>query len=80
MLSAAVFTIAEIIYAPVEYMLIDNITPVGMKASYFSAQSLGWLGAAVNSLASGVILTMLPAWALVLNGMPIPPAGQAIVR
>ncbi|SQI24936.1 MFS-type transporter YdeE [Salmonella enterica subsp. arizonae] len=42
-LSAAVFTIAEIIYAPVEYMLIDNITPVGMKASYFSAQSLGWL-------------------------------------
>lgn len=61
-------------------MLIDNITPVGMKASYFSAQSLGWLGAAVNSLASGVILTTLPAWALVLNGMPIPPAGQAIVR
>lgn len=80
MLSAAVFTIAEIIYAPVEYMLIDNITPVGMKASYFSAQSLGWLGAAVNSLASGVILMTLPAWALVLNGMPIPPAGQAIVR
>lgn len=80
MLSAAVFTIAEIIYAPVEYMLIDNITPVGMKASYFSAQSLGWQGAAVNSLASGVILTTLPAWALVLNGMPIPPAGQAIVR
>lgn len=79
-LSAAVFTIAEIIYAPVEYMLIDNITPVGMKASYFSAQSLGWLGAAVNSLASSVILTTLPAWALVLNGMPIPPAGQAIVR
>lgn len=80
MLSAAVFTIAEIIYAPVEYMLIDNITPVGMKASYFSAQSLGWLGAAVKSLASGVILTTLPAWALALNGMPIPPAGQAIVR
>lgn len=80
MLSAAVFTIAEIIYAPVEYMLIDNITPVGMKASYFSAQSLGWLGAAVNSLASGVILTTLPAGALVLKGMPIPPAGQAIVR
>jgi hypothetical protein len=25
-------------------MLIDNIAPPGMKASYFSAQSLGWLG------------------------------------
>ncbi|EDS6568970.1 MFS transporter, partial [Salmonella enterica subsp. enterica] len=40
-LSAAVFTIGEIIYAPGEYMLIDNIAPAGMKASYFSAQSLG---------------------------------------
>ncbi|EDW5975961.1 efflux MFS transporter YdeE, partial [Salmonella enterica subsp. enterica serovar Cerro] len=50
-LSAAVFTIGEIIYAPGEYMLIDNIAPAGMKASYFSAQSLGWLGAAVNPLA-----------------------------
>ncbi|VEB59663.1 MFS-type transporter YdeE [Salmonella enterica subsp. enterica] len=45
-------------------MLIDNIAPAGMKASYFSAQSLGWLGAAVNPLASGVILTTLPAWSL----------------
>ncbi len=63
-LSAAVFTIGEIIYAPGEYMLIDNIAPAGMKASYFSAQSLGWLGAAVNPLASGVILTTLPARSL----------------
>ncbi|HBC5672810.1 efflux MFS transporter YdeE [Citrobacter koseri] len=63
-LSAAVFTIGEVIYAPGEYMLIDNIAPAGMKASYFSAQSLGWLGAAVNPLVSGVILTTLPAWSL----------------
>jgi hypothetical protein len=41
---AAVFTLGEIIYAPGEYMLIDNIAPPGMKASYFSAQALGWLG------------------------------------
>ncbi|EIC1281179.1 efflux MFS transporter YdeE, partial [Salmonella enterica subsp. enterica serovar Java] len=91
-LSAAVFTIGEIIYAPGEYMLIDNIAPAGMKASYFSAQSLGWLGAAVNPLASGVILTTLPAWslfvvliiaivfawALMLKGMRITPTQQAI--
>ncbi|ENR8888650.1 efflux MFS transporter YdeE [Citrobacter koseri] len=89
-LSAAVFTIGEVIYAPGEYMLIDNIAPAGMKASYFSAQSLGWLGAAVNPLVSGVILTTLPAWslfavlivaiilawALMLKGMRARPWGQ----
>ena len=47
-MSAAVFTVGEIIYAPGEYMLIDHIAPPGMKASYFSAQSLGWLGAAIS--------------------------------
>lgn len=62
--SAAVFTIGEIIYAPGEYMLIDHIAPPGMKASYFSAQALGWLGAAVNPLATGIILTTLPGWTL----------------
>lgn len=53
-----------------------------MKASYFSAQSLGWLGAAINPLVSGVVLTSLPpsslfvilalviiaAWVLMLKG------------
>lgn len=63
-ISAAVFTIGEIIYAPGEYMLIDNIAPPGMKASYFSAQALGWLGAAANPLATGLILTHLPHWSL----------------
>ncbi|HFZ1707387.1 TPA: efflux MFS transporter YdeE [Citrobacter sedlakii] len=63
-IAAAIFTLGEVIYAPGEYMLIDNIAPSGMKASYFSAQSLGWLGAAVNPLASGVILTAFPAWTL----------------
>ena len=63
-LSAAVFTIGEIVYAPGEYMLIDHIAPPGMKASYFSAQALGWLGAAMNPLATGIILTTLPGWTL----------------
>ena len=59
-LAIAVFTLGELIYAPGEYMMIDNIAPLGMKASYFSAQSLGWLGAALNPLASGFILTSFP--------------------
>ncbi|AWH88598.1 efflux MFS transporter YdeE [Limnobaculum parvum] len=63
-LAAAVFTFGELIYAPGEYMLVDNIAPPGMKASYFSAQALAWLGAAANPLATGVILTTLPHWSL----------------
>ncbi|WP_342320752.1 efflux MFS transporter YdeE [Kosakonia sp. BYX6] len=63
-LSAAVFTFGEVIYAPGEYLLIDNIAPPGMKATYFSAQALGWLGAAMNPLLTGIILTTLPAWSL----------------
>jgi cyanate permease len=62
--AAGVFTLGEIIYAPGEYMLIDNIAPPGMKASYFSAQALGWLGAAANPMISGLILSSLPAWTL----------------
>lgn len=49
---------------PGEYMLIDHIAPPGMKASYFSAQSLGWLGAAFNPMLTGLILTHLPHWSL----------------
>lgn len=60
--AAALFTVGEIIYAPGEYMLIDSIAPPGMKASYFSAQMLGWLGAAANPMITGVILSSLPAW------------------
>ncbi|ALR76750.1 efflux MFS transporter YdeE [[Enterobacter] lignolyticus] len=91
-IAAAVFTIGEIIYAPGEYMLIDNIAPPGMKASYFSAQALGWLGAAFNPMITGIILTTLPAWTLfaimiaviiaawlmILRGMRITPLSRAL--
>lgn len=74
-------------------MLIDHIAPNGMKASYFSAQSLGWLGAAFNPLVSGMILTSLPAWslflvlmvaivfawALMLKGMRVKPRALPVV-
>ncbi|MCU6666056.1 efflux MFS transporter YdeE [Silvania hatchlandensis] len=90
-LAAAVFTVGEIIYAPGEYMLIDNIAPPGMKASYFSAQALGWLGAAFNPMITGLILTHLPhwslfvimmvaivvAWLMILRGMSVKAWGEA---
>lgn len=90
--AAAIFTLGEVIYAPGEYMLIDNIAPAGMKASYFSAQSLGWLGAAFNPMATGMILTSLPhwslfvilmvaivaAWLMIIRGINVRPWGDAI--
>ena len=47
-----------------------------MKASYFSAQSLGWLGAAFNPMLTGLILTHLPHWSLLsfLSWRLSPPA------
>ncbi|WP_039058341.1 efflux MFS transporter YdeE [Enterobacter sp. Bisph1] len=92
-LSAAVFTLGEVIFAPGEYLLIDHIAPPGMKASYFSAQALGWLGAAMNPLLTGVILTTLPpislfiilmvtiiiAWLMMLKGMQVKPWGAVPV-
>ena len=84
-ISAAFFTIGEIIYAPGEYMLIDNIAPAGMKASYFSAQSLGWLGAVILttlpswSLFVVLIIAIVLAWALMLKGMRAKPWGQPAV-
>ncbi|WBM68738.1 efflux MFS transporter YdeE [Buttiauxella sp. WJP83] len=62
--SAAVFTIGELIFAPGEYMLVDNIAPPGLKASYFSAQQLGWLGGACNPLFTGLMLTWMPPFML----------------
>ncbi|NDJ57493.1 MFS transporter [Enterobacteriaceae bacterium 4M9] len=63
-LAAAVFTLGELIYAPGEYMLLDHIAPPGLKASYFSAQTLGTLGGALNPLLTGYVLTWLPPWTL----------------
>lgn len=63
-LSSLVFTLGELIYAPGEYMLIDNIAPPGLKSSYFAAQQLGWLGGACNPLVTGLLLSWLPAYML----------------
>ncbi|MCC8365968.1 efflux MFS transporter YdeE [Xenorhabdus sp. PB61.4] len=86
-IAAVIFTLGELIYAPGEYMLIDNIAPEGMKSSYFSAQTLGFLGGAFSPMLSGIVLTELPphllfiiqmglvvlAWLSMLKGMSIKP-------
>ncbi|PHM54383.1 efflux MFS transporter YdeE [Xenorhabdus sp. KK7.4] len=86
-IAAVIFTLGELIYAPGEYMLIDNIAPEGMKSSYFSAQTLGFLGGAFSPMLSGIVLTEFPphllfiihmglvvlAWLSMLKGMSIKP-------
>lgn len=93
-LASFVFTLGEIIYAPGEYMLIDNIAPEGMKSSYFSAQALGLLGGAFNPMLTGVVLTEFPpktifiiligvtvlAWMSMLKGMNVKPRGSMQVE
>lgn len=93
-LAAVIFTLGELIYAPGEYMLIDNIAPEGMKSSYFSAQALGLLGGAFNPMISGVVLSNLPpqslfiilmgitflAWLSMLKGMSVKPLAAARSR
>ena len=80
-LSAAVFTVGELIYAPGEYMLVDNIAPPGLKASYFSAQQLGWLGGACNPLLTGLLLTWFaPSMLFVVLMIAIALAYVAIVK
>jgi len=43
---------------------VDGIAPAGLKASYFAAQQLGWLGGAINPLFTGLVLTAFPAYML----------------
>lgn len=58
------FTLGEVIYAPGEYMLIDNIAPAGMKVRFTFFRPVGWLGAAFNPMITGSILTHMPHWSL----------------
>jgi hypothetical protein len=68
-------------------MLVDNIAPAGLKASYFSAQQLGWLGGACTPLVTGLLLTWFApamlfvvlmiaitlAWLTIARGMAVKP-------
>ncbi|EOK5205012.1 MFS transporter [Escherichia coli] len=72
--------------------VVAVVLPVNaaMVVTLLSAQSLGWLGAAINPLVSGIVLTSLPpfslfiilalvivvAWVLMLKGIRARPWGQ----
>ncbi|MGV3345188.1 MFS transporter [Enterobacteriaceae bacterium LUAb1] len=54
--STILFTVGEIILAPVQYLLIDKIAPDDKKVSYFSIQELSNIGGAINPLLTGFII------------------------
>jgi len=63
-LSMVVFTIGEVLVTPAEYLLLDQITPSGLRGTYYGAQSftaLGsfagpWVGSALLAQATGGFL------------------------
>ena len=62
-ISAAIFTLGEVIYAPGEYMLIDHIAPPD-EGQLLLRPVAGVAGAAFNPMLTGLILTHLPHWSL----------------
>ncbi|MCS5980837.1 hypothetical protein LNO78_12265 [Klebsiella pneumoniae subsp. pneumoniae] len=81
-ISAAIFTLGEVIYAPGEYMLIDHIAPPGMKASYFRPVA-GVAGGGIQPDADGIdphpsaalvafvilIVAIVAAWLMIFRGI-----------
>lgn len=71
-LSMLVFTIGEVLVTPAEYLLLDQITPSGLRGTYYGAQSftaLGsfagpWVGSALLAQATGGFLAFA-AYALI---------------
>lgn len=54
------FSFGEIIFAPLQYRVIDQIAPPAERAFYFSFQNMGSLGGAVNPAVTGVLLAFMP--------------------
>ncbi|MBA4493793.1 MDR family MFS transporter [Paenactinomyces guangxiensis] len=59
--SMLIFSIGEILVIPSEYMLIDQITPNGMRGSYYGAQSFIGLGLVIGPWLSNLILDLFGA-------------------
>jgi MFS family permease len=58
-LSMIVFTLGEILIIPAEYAQIDQITPHGMRGTYYGAQSLSELGNFLGPWAGGLVLSSM---------------------
>lgn len=55
-LSMIIFTVGEILIVPAEYAQIDQITPEGMRGTYYGAQSFCELGGFVGPWIGGLVL------------------------
>lgn len=53
------FSFGEIIFAPLQYRVIDQIAPPAERAFYFSFQNMGSLGGAVNPAVTGLLLAFM---------------------
>jgi MFS family permease len=52
-----IFTLGEILIVPAEYAQIDQITPIGMRGTYYGAQSFSEFGSFLGPWAGGMILS-----------------------
>lgn len=55
-LAMIVFSLGETIVVPAEYLFIDRIAPDSMRGSYYAAQNLMNIGAALGPLLCGMII------------------------
>ncbi len=65
--SMAIFTLGEILIIPAEYAQIDQITPPGMRGTYYGAQSFCELGSFLGPWAGGMILSLYGGPAMFLT-------------
>ncbi|MED4827377.1 MFS transporter [Bacillus atrophaeus] len=56
-LSMIIFTLAEILLVPAEYTQIDQITPHGMRGTYYGAQSFSEFGNFLGPWIGGILLS-----------------------
>jgi MFS family permease len=55
--SMIIFTAGEVLVVPAEYVLLDRITPEGMRGTYYGAQSFTNLGNFLGPWAGGLLLS-----------------------
>ncbi|UFJ41458.1 MFS transporter [Brevibacillus humidisoli] len=56
-LSMIVFTLGEILIVPSEYIIVDRITPDGMRGTYYGAHTFNGFGNFIGPWFGGILLT-----------------------
>lgn len=55
--SIFIFTIGEVLVTPIQFLLLDRITPEGLRGTYYGAQSLTSLGSFLGPWISGILIS-----------------------